>query len=143
LEEKIMERIHMNHLRDLIRRLRAGESERRIAQDMRISRPTVHKYSELSKKEGYLETGTEIPTDEILQSVLGPGPQPPKIASSVEQFGEIVKILRKQEVEMVAIWQRLRDNYGYSGSYSSVRRFVHGLALKKWTRKMSDRVNCE
>lgn len=125
-----MERIHMNHLRDLIRRLRAGESERRIAQDMRISRPTVHKYSELSKKEGYLETGTEIPTDEILQSVLGPGPQPPKIASSVEQFGEIVKILRKQEVEMVAIWQRLRDNYGYSGSYSSVRRFVHQLEPK-------------
>jgi response regulator of citrate/malate metabolism len=45
-----MEHIHMNHLRDLIRRLRAGESERRIAQDMRISRPTVHKYHELVKR---------------------------------------------------------------------------------------------
>jgi transposase len=129
-EEKIMERIHMNHLRDLIRRIRAGESERRIAQDMQISRPTVHKYYELAKKEGYLEKGNEIPTDEILQSVLGPGPQPPKIASSVEQFGEVVKTLRKQEVEMVAIWQRLRDNYGYSGSYSSIRRFVNQLEPK-------------
>ncbi len=125
-----MERIHMNHLRDLIRRLRAGESERRIAQDMQISRPTVHKYHELAKKEGYLETGNEIPADETLQNVLGPGPQPPKIASSVEQFGEIVKTLRKQEVEMVAIWQRLRDNYGYSGSYSAIRRFVHQLEPK-------------
>jgi len=130
LEEKIMERIHMNHLRDLIRRLRARESERRIAQDMQISRPTVHKYHELAKKEGYLELGSEIPADEILQSALGPGPQPPKIASSVEQFGEIVKTLRKQEVEMVAIWQRLRDNYGYSGSYSSIRRFVNQLEPK-------------
>ena len=125
-----MERIHMNHLRDLLRRLRAGESERRIAQDMQISRPTVHKYYELAKKKGYLETGNEIPADEILQSVLGPGPQPPKIASSVDQFGEVVKTLRKQEVEMVAIWQRLRDNYGYSGSYSSIRRFVHQLEPK-------------
>ena len=44
-----MERIHMNHLRDLIRRLKAGESERRIARDMQISRPTVHKYHELAK----------------------------------------------------------------------------------------------
>ena len=125
-----MEHIHMNHLRDLIRRIRAGESERRIAQDMQISRPTVHKYYELAKKEGYLETGNEIPADEILQSVLGPGPQPPKIGSSVEQFGEIVKTLRKQEVERVAIWQRLRDNYGYSGSYSSIRRFVNQLEPK-------------
>jgi len=131
LEEKIMERIHMNHLRDLIRRLRAGESERRIALDMQISRPTVHKYHELAKREGYLEAGTEIPADETLQSVLGPGPQPPKIASSVEQFGEVVKTLRRQEVEMVAIWQRLRDNYGYSGSYSAVRRFVHQLEPQK------------
>ena len=126
-----MERIHMNHLRDLIRRLRAGESERRIAQDMQISRPTVHKYHELCKKEGYLEAGNEIPADEILQSALGPGPQPPKIASGVEQFGEIVKTLRQQEVEMVAIWQRLKDNYGYKGSYSAIRRYVHQLEPKK------------
>ena len=78
LKEQIMEHIHMNHLRDLIRRLRAGESERRIAQDMRISRPTVHKYHELAKKEGYLEAEVEIPADEKIQAVLGPGPQPPK-----------------------------------------------------------------
>jgi len=131
LEEKIMERMHMNHLRDLIRRLRAGESDRRIARDMQISRPTVQKYHALAKKEGYLETGTEIPDDEKIQNVLGPGPRPPKIASSVEQFGEIVKKLRKQGVEMVAIWQRLRDNYGYSGSYSAIRRYVHQLEPKE------------
>jgi DNA-binding CsgD family transcriptional regulator len=94
LEEKIMERLHMNHLQDLLRRLRAGESERRIAQDMQISRPTVHKYHGLAKKEGYLKTEAEIPEDEALQSVLGPGPQPPKITSSVEPFGKIVKSLR-------------------------------------------------
>lgn len=127
LEEKIMERLHMNHLRDLIRRLRAGESERRIARDMRISRPTVHKYHELANQQGYLEKETVIPDDETLQKVLGPGPKPPKIVSSLESYGEVVKTLRKQEVEMVAIWQRLRDNYGYTGSYSAVRRYVAHL----------------
>jgi len=127
LEEKIMERLHMNHLRDLIRRLRAGESERRIARDMRISRPTVHKYHELAKQQGYLEKDVVIPDDEALKKVLGPGPQPPRIASSLEPYGEVVKTLRQQEVEMVAIWQRLRDNYGYRGSYSAVRRFVSHL----------------
>jgi DNA-binding CsgD family transcriptional regulator len=34
----------MNYLHDLIYRLRAGESERRIARDLKVSRPTVHKY---------------------------------------------------------------------------------------------------
>jgi transposase len=36
-----MERIHMNHLRELIYRLRAGESQRRIAKDLNMSRTTV------------------------------------------------------------------------------------------------------
>ena len=36
-----MEHLHMNQLRDLMHRLRAGESERRIARDMSLSRTTV------------------------------------------------------------------------------------------------------
>lgn len=122
-----MERIHMNHIRDLIHRLKAGDSERRIARDMKLSRPTVHKYHELARQQGYLEKGAVLPDDETLQAVLGPGPRPPKIASSVAEYGEVVKTLRKQGVEMTAIWQRLKDNYGYTGSYSAVRRFVAHL----------------
>ena len=122
-----MERIHMNQMRDLIQRLKMGESERRIAQDMQVSRPTIHKYHELVKKAGYLEKDAGIPTDESLQSLFGPGPKPPKIASSLEPYGEVVKTLRKQEVEMVAIWQRLKEDYHYTGSYSAVRRYVAHL----------------
>ena len=58
LKEIIMERIHMNHLRDLIHRLRIGESERRIGLDMKISRQSVHKYHELAKQFGFLEKNT-------------------------------------------------------------------------------------
>lgn len=42
LEEKIMGRIHKNHLRDFIQRFKPGESERRIAQNMDLSQPTIH-----------------------------------------------------------------------------------------------------
>lgn len=122
-----MERLHMNHLRDIIHRLRAGESERRIARDLKISRPTVHKYHELAKREGYLEAKLDLPGDANLREVLGPGPQPPKITSGLEPYREAVKNLLKQGVEMVAMWQRLRDNYGYAGSYSAVRRYVSHL----------------
>lgn len=130
LEEKNMERIHMNQMRDLIQRLKLGESERRIAQDMGVSRPTIHKYHELAKQAGYLEKDAPLPDDASLGQVLGPGPQPPKIASSLEAYGEVVKTLRKQAVERVAIWQRLKEDYGYTGSYSAVRRFVAHLEPK-------------
>lgn len=122
-----MERLHMNHIRDLIHRLRAGESERRIAADMGLSRPTVHKYHALAKAQGYLDQDAGLPDDTTLQRVLGPGPQPPRHASSVEPYAEAVKTLLGQEVELVALWQRLRDTYGYRGSYSAVRRYVAHL----------------
>ena len=122
-----MERIHMNHLRDLIQRFKAGESERRIAQDMGLSRPTIHKYYLMAKEKGYLEKAVLPPDDETLQRVLGPGPKPPIIVSSLEPYGDVVKTMRKQEIEMTAIWQRLRAEYGFTGSYSAVRRYVAHL----------------
>jgi transposase len=81
----------------------------------------------LAKREGYLEAGKALPADTTMIEVLGPGPQPPKNASSLEPYGEVVKNLLKQGVEMTAIWQRLKDNHGYRGSYSAVRRFVSHL----------------
>ena len=122
-----MERIHMNHLRDLIQRFNAGESERRIAQDMGLSRPTIHKYYLMAKEKGYLEKAVLPPDDETLQGVLGPGPKPPKIVSSLEPYGDVVQTMHKQEIEMTAIWQRLRADYGFTGSYSAVRRYVAHL----------------
>ena len=70
-----------------------------------------------------------LPDDTTLRAVLGPGPQPRKIASSLEPYREVVENLLKQGVEMTAMWQRLKDNYGYPGSYSAVRRFVSHLEV--------------
>lgn len=122
-----MKRKHMNHIQDIIRRLQQGESERRIAQDMQISRGTVHKYSKIAKEKGYLEkTSTQLNESE-LKNALGPGVQAPKQASTVEPYREKIQDWVKAGVEMTAIWLRLRENFGYTGGYSSIRRFVHRL----------------
>jgi transposase len=118
----------MNHLLDLIHRLRAGESERRIAKDLKLSRPTVHKYRELAAKHGYLEPDSPMPDAATLRAVLGPEPQPPHQLSSIEPHRELVQRLIDQKVEMTAIYQQLRDDYRYTGSYSAVRRFVRRLS---------------
>jgi transposase len=44
----------------------------------------------------------------------------------VEPYREIVKEMRRDKVDMKAIWERLKER-GYTGSYSSVRRFVRRL----------------
>ncbi len=49
------------------------------------------------------------------------------MASSVEPYRDLVQRLIDQKVEMTAIYQQLRDDYQYPGSYSAVRRFVHQL----------------
>ena len=122
-----MERLHMNYLRDLIYRLRAQESDRRIAADLSISRVTVRKYREWAAQQGYLALERPMPDDAVLADALGPAPRPPRPSSTVEPYRELVLGWLEQHVEMTAIFQRLQEDYQYTGSYSSVRRYVQGL----------------
>jgi transposase len=122
-----MERLHMNYLRDIIHRLRAGDSQRRIARDLKISRTTVSKYRDWAAAQGYLQPDRAMPDDLTLAAALGDPLPLPRQASSAEPYREIIQRLLDQGVEMAAIWQRLKDNYGYTGGYSSIRRFVSHL----------------
>lgn len=125
LEERSVERLHMHYLRDLIYRLRAGESDRRIALDLGLSRVTVRKYHTLAEQQGYLVAGATLPDDAALQAAVGASPPPPRQPSTLEPYAETVQALLAQGCEMMAIFARLRDDYGYTGSYSAVRRYVH------------------
>jgi transposase len=115
----------MNYLRDLIYRLRAGESERRIAADLSLSRGTVHKYYALAERQGYLLADVALPEEAVLRAALGAVPQPPRQPSTVETYAATVEELLSQGCEMTAVFARLRQDYGYTGSYSSIRRYVH------------------
>lgn len=119
----------MNYLRDLIHRLRLGQSDRAIARDMHLSRVTIRKYREMAQTQGYLDLSGPLPDLQTLTAALGPAPQPPCTSSSVRPFQEVVEGFLDQHVEMTAMLDRLRDDYGYTGSYSSLRRFVHHLRL--------------
>lgn len=136
-----MERIHMNLYKEIIYRIRSGESERSIARDLGISRPTVHKYKLKAAEGDYLNAYRELPGNEEILESLGPAPHPPRAASTVERYREVVQKYLEQGLEMTAILQRLRENHGYQGSYSSVRRFVH--QLQPGEQEAYVRVHCE
>ena len=122
-------RIPVTDYREMIRRFKLGISNRSIAKELGLSRNTVACWKFFSAKRGWLEREKPIPSlEEInqalkeIQQVKTPGP-----LSQVAGFQDIVKDLCGRGVKIQVIWQILRDNHGFQGSYSSVRRFVRKL----------------
>jgi transposase len=136
-----MERLPMNYIRDLINHLRAGDSERRIARELKVSRPTVHKYKVWAEAQGYLEPEQSLPDMATLLAELGPVSKPPQMRSTLVQYQPFIEQLLDQGVEMTAIWQRLQEVHNYPGSYGSVRRFVRRLRPREPEAVV--RVQCE
>jgi transposase len=115
-------------IRELIRQLQAGESARQIAKNMHLSRVTVGKYRTWAATHDLLNHA--LPTAEELAGLLAQdqGLQPGvSTVSSVEPHRAVVIDLRQRGLEMMAVFQRLRDEHDYAGTYSSVRRFVQVL----------------
>jgi len=114
-------------IREMLRHLRLGQSNRAVAEAVGVDRKTVARYRSWATEQGLLEgslppLGTLHPlVEETLSS-----PPPPQNTSSVEPYREVVAKLRKRNVEIAAIYERLKER-GYTGSYSSVYRFVRNL----------------
>ena len=110
-----------------------GWSHRRIARELGIDRETVGKYVKLrlqrSKPATNVPSGAEGPkpatnaptgsTDDIS---IAPGPE-----SLCEPFKKTIKDKLEQGLSRQRIYQDLRDEYGFDGSYYSIRRFVKRL----------------
>ena len=84
---------------------------------------SITKYSQMAKQEGYLAKDQRLPSGKELLEKLGPPQMPPTPESSVTPFREVVEHLLDDGVEKGAILARLRDDYGYKGTYSSLWRF--------------------
>jgi len=114
-------------IREMMRRLRKGQSHRAIAKAMNVDRKTVGRYHAWAQEQGLLEGDLPSLSDlqRLLEETMVPSP-PPQNTSTVEPYRDLVVKLRQQKVEIAAIHQRLRER-GYTGSYSAVYRFVRAL----------------
>ena len=125
-----MERLRVQIVLDIIYRLRAGQSQRAIVRDLGYARDTVRRYAKWAEQMGYLDQTSTLPKLEDLQVEL-PASYRKSNISSVEPYRDVVKALLEQGVEMVAIHRRLVRNHSYTGSYTSIRRFVANLLPKE------------
>jgi len=115
-------------LHELLRLLRAGESERSIRHLLGYNRRTIRRYRVWAAQEGLL-TGP-LPDAATLQGLLDrtlPPTPPPQQASSVIAYREEIARLRSQGVEVAAIRARLAERHGEPISYSAVWRLVRHL----------------
>lgn len=112
-------------VRELLRRLQAGQTERAVSRDLGIARKTVTRYRQIAQEQGWL-TGP-LPELTVLERTLRelapPCPLPQRVHKAAP-YATLISRLRSEGVEMQAIHQRLRDDHGYTGSYSALWRFV-------------------
>jgi len=85
---------------------------------------TVRKYHARAEEAGYLKAEATLPPPETVMTTLGTASETPWTPSSVEPYATVVAELLAQRVEVMTIFDRLHDDHGYRGSYSSVRRYV-------------------
>ena len=114
-------------IRTLLLHIRDNPSNRGVAADTGVDRRTVKRYRQWAQDQGLL--GGPLPPLEELHPLITQtleDPPPPQNISSVEPYRDLVIQLHRDGTEVAALCERLKER-GYTGSYSSVYRFVRAL----------------
>lgn len=115
----------MFQYRQVLVRLRQGDSERDIARARLMGRRKAKQLRAVALERGWLEAGAPLPEDaEIAAAVVGAARRACSTISSVEPYRAMVERWIAQGVSGVAIHAALKREHGYPGSYSSVYRML-------------------
>jgi len=114
-------------IREILRQVRAGESDWQIHKAVGVNRRTIKKYREWAQQEGLLSSALP-PIEELEKRVQESFPEtpPPHQQSTLEAYRELVEQLHGQGVSGKVIWQRVQEQ-GYVGSIGAVYRFLKRL----------------
>ena len=119
-------------VREILRQLRKGESERQIASRTVTSRNTIARYRDRAK-EWELFEGDILPTPVALNDILRKADTiiPAKMTvSKAEPYRDLIEEMLKQNCSRQVVFERLKDNHSFDGSYWSILRFINKLEDK-------------
>lgn len=119
-------RTEMYRIQELVRLHRLGQSQRAIAQQLRMGRDTIRDCQEKLREAGLLDgPADELPESAVLKEVVGvdPGEETGQVPSSVERWKPKVETLREKGCGPTAIHDHLRlHEPDYRGSLSAIKR---------------------
>jgi hypothetical protein len=117
-------KFEMFQYRQVLLRLRQGDSDRDIARSGLMGRPKVAVFRLLAGARGWLTPEVPVPDDAAIAAVISAPRRASSTISSVEPFRAQVERWVGQGVGGVAIHAALWREYGFRGSYSAVRRML-------------------
>lgn len=120
-------RFEMYEYRNVIARMRLGESDRQIAKAGLMGRTKASELREIALARGWLDKEQPLPDDSAIAAVVKDKPRKNEPGSLVLPYEKEVRSWWEKGICGTTIHQALVRKYGFSGSYSSVRRFLQGL----------------
>lgn len=124
-------RFEMYHYRQALVRMRQGESDRQIHATGLMGRRRLGVLRKQAQARGWLDPARALPPDQELAAVLQrPKPTHIHAQSSLEPYRDLVDQWWSEGIDGTTIHAALMRRHGYTGSYSSVRRFLQSLAEK-------------
>lgn len=122
-------RFDMYQYRQVLARMRRGDSDRDIARSKAMGRKKIAQVREIASERGWLAADSPIPDEQVLASVLGRREAlPASCISTLEPWREQIARWRAAGIQGTTIHATLVRNHGYTGSYSSVYRFLTQLS---------------
>jgi transposase len=124
-------RFEMYEYRQILVRMRLGDSDRALAKAGLIGRRKASHLRRQATEQGWLDRAAALPDEASLAQVLRPvttAEEAPVSASSVEPYRAQVQRWWEAGIQASTIHQTLVREYGFSGSYYAVNRFVKRLA---------------
>jgi transposase len=118
-------------VREVLRRIRSGETDRAVSRAMGVARKTVARYRGWATRERLMEgpLPTHLDLDLKLRGMVPECPLPRQPHKAAEFHGLIDDWLKK-EVSPRAMFDRLKGDHKFTGSYSSVYRYVKTLKVE-------------
>ena len=117
----------MYQYRDVISRMRLGATNRSLARAGVVGRKKAAQIREIAEKHGWLNRECPLPDDEMLSVMFGKGLQAARQKSLVAAYADEIETWWKDGINGTTIHEVLRRKHGFTGSYSSVRRFLQKL----------------
>ena len=124
-------RIEMYQYRQVIVRMRQGESDRAIARTGLLSRSTTRSIRSIALINGWLNLEHPLPDDAVIGNVLSEKKaHEAKSSSKVASHSEQIKAWVEQGIQATVIHRVLVEGHGLTASYNSVQRFVQSIKLR-------------
>jgi transposase len=117
----------MFQFRQVLVRLRAGDTAREIARSGLLGRDKLGELMRVAQAHGWFDADAPLPDDAAIAAAMAPRKRAASTVSSAESLRGVVQRWFDAGVQGSAIHAALKREHGFTGSYSAVRRMLQGM----------------